>query len=1258
MNRTIARRAAFAVAALLLCAAFVPTATAGDIAPRLERALASPAFPWLADDGTYTVWVFFSDKGLQGVDLERALDAAQADLDQRTAWRRAKMKAAGERLTDARDLDLAPAYLAQAKATGAELRRESRWLNAASFQASAAQVRALAALPSVRKVDLVNRFSRPELPEQDAAAPAPAEKSSRWSIDYGGNLAAMEQFNVPAVHELGINGQGVIIGMLDTGFRTAHECLAPIPVIAAYDFVNDDGEVDNETGDPSDARNHGTETMSTAMGYMPGAHVAPAFGASAVLAKTEDTSQEVPIEEDQWVAGLEFVELHGADIVSSSLGYLDWYDWADMDGNTGVTTIAADLAVGRGVVVINSAGNERGTSWNHIIAPADGDSVIAVGAVTSAGDFSYFSSPGPSYDGRIKPDVAALGSGNHVASPSNDNGYTSASGTSFSCPLTSGVAALVLSRAPSLTPLQVRDALRETASMASSPNNDYGWGLIDALAAVTYFGPTITHAPLGDTEDVFGPYDFIADMTARAGVDVSTVTLWLRLDGAAWQSTPMYDLGDGHFEFPVPGQPAGTVIDYYLEAADLAGVTTREPFLAPAAFHTFRVGPDVTPPELVHTPLRDQALIRWPATVACEATDNLGVASVELSFALNGGPVQGPFAFTSVGGDRYELVFPLTAAEVAVGDVIGYSITVADAAQTPNVVVTATETFQIIDALGVVLILDDPATAAAGQDLKIDPDTKLPLSTTATTAGKSSAGSLQTWLDDAGYVTDVQPFAGADAADFSDYDVVVLTSGDNAGPVADAAGRTALETWAAAGGKLLVEGGETGYDALSSPGYPSFAAGVLHAVDWNGDNSGALTLVSGQAGHPVATIPNAIPASLPIAYVGYGDEDAVTPAADAVAVYVTTSDPTDAGVLVYDDNPAPQAGQIVYFAFNVEALDPSVGRQLTENALAYLLAAETPATSSLSGRVTLLGEADHSGILVDAGGGHSTLTAPDGSWSLGGLYGGAYGVIATKAGWSTARTDVVLADAESLTGIDMMLSPVVETSYSAAPGAAIPDNNPTGITSVITVPAGESGAVSAISVDIDITHTYQGDLIITLTSPLGAVITLHNRSGGSADNVIGNWPETLDVDGPGSLDDVLGLSNGGDWTLRVSDNAGIDTGTLVSWGLNFTVPAAITAVDDDGLPRVTRLRGNTPNPFNPKTTIAFDLAADGPVSLEVFDTRGRLVRSLVDGRLQAGAHAVVWDGRDARGGSVASGTYLFRLRAGDVTEHRKMALVR
>ena len=552
------------------------------VAPALQRALSDPHFEWLDDNGHLAVWVFFRDKGLSGSELDQALSEAEAQLSDRAVWRRGKVTRAGDRLVDGTDIPVNGAYVERILATGATLRRTSRWLNAASFEVEREQVHRLAALDFVRKVDLVARFIRPDIPTpfvipQTPADQFPGDKAAAWTIDYGSNLDAMEQANVPPVHEMGITGEGVIIGMLDTGFHSTHECLIDIPVLGAYDFVNDDANVDFDEGDPSNSISHGTMTMSTATGNMPGQLVAPAFGASVVLGKTEDVSQEVPIEEDQWVAGLEWAETLGADIISSSLGYLDWYTFEDMDGETAVTTIAADLGAARGLVIINSAGNERSSSWGHIIAPSDGDSVITVGAVDSLGDVTYFSSPGPTFDGRIKPEVSALGYSNTVANPYDDVAYSTASGTSFSCPLVSGVAALVLQRAPNLTPMEVREALCMTASQAGAPDNDMGWGIVDAYAAVRYFGPGFVHTPLENTNDQAGPYVVSAQITDRVAVDPAQAKLYYRLDGGGWNIVSMTDGGSDLYTADIPGQPFGTWVEYYLEAVSTNEVTTHDP---------------------------------------------------------------------------------------------------------------------------------------------------------------------------------------------------------------------------------------------------------------------------------------------------------------------------------------------------------------------------------------------------------------------------------------------------------------------------------------------------------------------------------------------------------------------------------------------------------------------------------------------------------------------------------------------------------
>ncbi len=185
------------------------------------------------------------------------------------------------------------------------------------------------------------------------------------------------------------------------------------------------------------------------------------------------------------MAGIEWADSIGADVVSSSLAYMDWYTYPDMDGSTAVTTVAADIASWRGIVVCNAMAN-AGPASGTLHAPADADSILACGAVYSSGDIAYFSSRGPSFDGRTKPEVCARGVSTTCASPYDTTGYTTASGTSLSTPLIGGAAAVILSAHPDWTPMQVREAMMMSSDRASSPDNDYGWGIPDILAAIQY----------------------------------------------------------------------------------------------------------------------------------------------------------------------------------------------------------------------------------------------------------------------------------------------------------------------------------------------------------------------------------------------------------------------------------------------------------------------------------------------------------------------------------------------------------------------------------------------------------------------------------------------------------------------------------------------------------------------------------------------------------------------------------------------------
>jgi subtilisin family serine protease len=433
------------------------------------------------------VWVYFRDKGLKGeAGRLQAVMETQQILRARCQWRRAKVRPATN-LADFEDVPLSAAYTDQVQPLVTRVRAVSRWLNAMSVEATPEQVRALAALDCVAGLDTVRGFQG----EKDPALPVNrflAGPSSPSPI-YGPAFSQLNQINVLPLHQQGLSGRGVLVCLLDVGFRKSHEVFRLAHLVAEWDFVFSDGDVQQNLDDPKDySDSHGTATWSLLGGFKFGQMVGPAFGADFILARTEDDRSETPIEEDYWAAGIEWAESLGAEVVSSSLGYTDWYQFKDMDGRTAVTTRAANRAASLGVVVVNAAGNERRNAWGHIIAPADGFDVIAAGAVDSSNKIASFSSPGPTYDGRIKPEVCALGVNNWIAQNRAQDAsdyYTRGSGTSFATPLIGGVAALLLEAHRDWTPSQVRAALMNTAGNAAAPNNDFGWGIVNAAAAAS-----------------------------------------------------------------------------------------------------------------------------------------------------------------------------------------------------------------------------------------------------------------------------------------------------------------------------------------------------------------------------------------------------------------------------------------------------------------------------------------------------------------------------------------------------------------------------------------------------------------------------------------------------------------------------------------------------------------------------------------------------------------------------------------------------
>ena len=453
-------------------------------------------------------WIFFQDKGR--VLHKAALKQAEKQLTERARKRRAKVMQL-DALVDRTDLPISSDYLLFLQQNDIEIINRSKWLNAVSAHLDETQLRMLQTQPFVKKIQRVAQAQR-DIPPIDAGLSKETAAHPATAVDYGLSYTQNSLMRTTELHAEGITGQGVLVAVFDTGFRISHQAFANTKILATYDFIHKDDNVENELNqDTNSQHSHGTAAFSLIGGNSPGNLIGAAYGAEYILAKTEDVPTETPVEEDYWIAAAEWADSLGADIITASLGYLDWYSYKDMDGKTAPITIAADLAAKKGILVVTAAGNEGNKGWFFIIAPADGDSVLAVGAINMSGVIAGFSSRGPTYDGRIKPEVVAPGVSTFAASSSIDkNGmdtYGSFSGTSAATPLAAGAAALILSAYPQLTPMQLREVLLQTASQANTPDNIYGYGLVNALAAVEYLKTAQVPAErIPDNHELVGCY--------------------------------------------------------------------------------------------------------------------------------------------------------------------------------------------------------------------------------------------------------------------------------------------------------------------------------------------------------------------------------------------------------------------------------------------------------------------------------------------------------------------------------------------------------------------------------------------------------------------------------------------------------------------------------------------------------------------------------------------------------------------------------
>ena len=437
-----------------------------------------------AQVATNIYWVQFKDK--EGSPY--SIDNPEAYLSPRALQRRANLNIT----IDEYDLPVNPQYLQAVADCGAEIINPSKWLNGVSVHVTDPSViEAINALDCVMTVrNCPNDLKAQEQKERWLAnemKPAASTRSSKGF--YGGAEDQVKQLNVDVLHDMGFDGTGVIIAVLDGGFEGAENtsCFDNMReegrLLGTRDFVYGSNSVYTQS-------THGTSCLSTMGAYDPNNMVGTAYKASYYLIHTEDGDSENIIEEYNWVSGAEYADSLGVDVCSTSLGYItfDMSQWdhpyQHYDGKTAPMSIGAEIAASRGMICMNAAGNE-GDGNCTLGIPADAEHIVTVGAVNAAGDRASFSSVGPTYDGRIKPDVMAMGEGTYVASGYGSWWpYYNGNGTSFATPVLAGAVACLRQARPYSSVQEICDALRACGNRADNPDSKYGYGIPDFSQAL------------------------------------------------------------------------------------------------------------------------------------------------------------------------------------------------------------------------------------------------------------------------------------------------------------------------------------------------------------------------------------------------------------------------------------------------------------------------------------------------------------------------------------------------------------------------------------------------------------------------------------------------------------------------------------------------------------------------------------------------------------------------------------------------------
>ncbi|WP_119789791.1 S8 family serine peptidase [Flavobacterium anhuiense] len=429
-------------------------------------------------------WVYFNGKP----NAQAFYDNPLTELSQRALDRRTSQNIALA-ITDA---PLETSYVNQiTSSTGITVKAQSKWLNALHVQGTQANINALKALAFVSRIEFANKTLNTTGKRVSETSINQSHDKLKTEIDYsyGNSANQIQMLKGQVLHQQNYTGEGKIIAVLDAGFPGVNTA-QPFEnlrnnnkILGGYDYTTRNANF--YAGD-----DHGTLVLSTMGGYKVNSLVGTAPNASYYLFITEIDAQEIPLEESLWVEAAEKADALGVDIITTSLGYFGDRDnpnynhtYSDMNGITTFISRGAEIAFSKGILVLASAGNEGNQVEKHVGAPADAVSVLAIGSVNASKVKASSSSIGPSYDGRIKPDVMAQGAA-AVVSDANGNIVT-ANGTSFSCPIMAGMAASLWQAFPNKTNKEIRQMIIQSADRYANPDNNYGYGIPNFGAALS-----------------------------------------------------------------------------------------------------------------------------------------------------------------------------------------------------------------------------------------------------------------------------------------------------------------------------------------------------------------------------------------------------------------------------------------------------------------------------------------------------------------------------------------------------------------------------------------------------------------------------------------------------------------------------------------------------------------------------------------------------------------------------------------------------